>query len=160
MNRAFVKEDNASEISAILLPDRTISSHPNFVTESGLMALENRLRLSRAELAEASKVEEASDRHRRSALPLRDIRYFSERLRTAQVVSLASNRSNVAFGNVVTLGYDDGRTFSYRIVGEDEADPKRGMISFVSPLAQNLMGKSVGDFATAGGHEIEILSIS
>jgi transcription elongation GreA/GreB family factor len=48
----------------------------------------------------------------------------------------------------------------YRIVGEDEADPKAGSISFVSPVARSLMGKAVGDVAGAGDQEIEIIAIS
>jgi transcription elongation GreA/GreB family factor len=45
-------------------------------------------------------------------------------------------------------------------VGEDEADPKAGSISFVSPVARALMGKGVGDVVDAGGHELEVLAIS
>jgi transcription elongation GreA/GreB family factor len=48
----------------------------------------------------------------------------------------------------------------YRIVGEDEADPKAGSISFVSPVASLLMGKAVGDEVGASGHKLEIISIS
>jgi transcription elongation GreA/GreB family factor len=49
---------------------------------------------------------------------------------------------------------------TYRIVGEDEADPKAGSISFVSPVARSLMGKAVGDVVGAFDQEIEIISIS
>jgi transcription elongation GreA/GreB family factor len=48
----------------------------------------------------------------------------------------------------------------YRIVGEDEADPKAGSISFVSPVARSLMGKAVGDVADTSGQGIEIIAIS
>jgi transcription elongation GreA/GreB family factor len=48
---------------------------------------------------------------------------------------------------------------TYRIVGEDEADPKAGSISFVSPVAKSLMGKAVGDIVGAGPQELEIISI-
>jgi transcription elongation GreA/GreB family factor len=48
----------------------------------------------------------------------------------------------------------------YRIVGEDEADPKAGSISFVSPVARLLMGKAVGDEVGASGPNLEIISIS
>lgn len=66
----------------------------------------------------------------------------------------------VAFGSTVTFSRADGRVQTYRIVGEDEADPKAGTISFVSPVARSLMGKSVGDVAGSGAQEIEILSIA
>jgi transcription elongation GreA/GreB family factor len=49
---------------------------------------------------------------------------------------------------------------TYRIVGEDEADPKAGSISYVAPVARSLMGKAVGDVVGAGSQEIEILSIA
>jgi len=45
-------------------------------------------------------------------------------------------------------------------VGEDEADPKTGSISFVSPVAKILMGKAVGDEVGASGQNLEITSIS
>lgn len=48
----------------------------------------------------------------------------------------------------------------YHIVGEDEADPKAGSISFVSPVARSLMGKAVGEIVGASGQEIEIIAIS
>src|SRR6266403_4314460 len=55
---------------------------------------------------------------------------------------------------------DDGRVQKYHIVGEDEADPKAGSISFVSPVATLLMGKVVGDVAGTSGQELEIIAIS
>ena len=64
------------------------------------------------------------------------------------------------FGSTVTFRRDDGRVQKYRIVGEDEADPKGGSISFVSPVARSLMGKAVGDVVGASGQELEIISIS
>jgi transcription elongation GreA/GreB family factor len=67
--------------------------------------------------------------------------------------------SAVAFGHRVTFRRDDGRRQTFRIVGEDEADPQNGSISYVSPVARALIGRSVGEIALAGGHEIEILSI-
>jgi transcription elongation GreA/GreB family factor len=47
-----------------------------------------------------------------------------------------------------------------RIVGEDEADPKSGSISFVTPVARLLMGKAVGDVVGTSDQELEIISIS
>jgi transcription elongation GreA/GreB family factor len=59
----------------------------------------------------------------------------------------------------VTFERDDGRVQTYRIVGEDEADPKAGSISFVSPVARGLMGKVVGDVISVGDQELEITAI-
>ena len=101
-----------------------------------------------------------NEKRRQQALPLRDARYFSERVRTAQVIDPPTSHDVVAFGSTVTFTRDDGRVQTYRIVGEDEADPKAGSISFVSPVAQLLMGKSVGDVAVMAGHELEITGIA
>ena len=60
----------------------------------------------------------------------------------------------------MTFSRDDGRVQTYRIVGEDEADPKAGSISFVSPVARLLMGKAVGDVAGLDGQELEIIAIA
>jgi transcription elongation GreA/GreB family factor len=48
----------------------------------------------------------------------------------------------------------------YRIVGEDEADPKGGSISFTSPVAKSLMGRTVGEIVGAGSNELEIIAIA
>jgi transcription elongation GreA/GreB family factor len=66
----------------------------------------------------------------------------------------------VAFGSLVTFEREDGRVQTYRIVGEDEADPKAGSISYVSPVARVLIGKAVGDVVDAGGQELEIIAIA
>jgi transcription elongation GreA/GreB family factor len=65
----------------------------------------------------------------------------------------------VALGSTVTFSRPDGRVQTYRIVGEDEADPKAGSISFVSPVAKSLIGKAVGDVVGAGHQELEIVAI-
>ena len=68
--------------------------------------------------------------------------------------------SEVHFGSTVTILREDGRRQTYRIVGEDEADPPAGTLSYVSPVAQALMGKQVGDVVEAGASEAEIVEIS
>ena len=160
MSVAFTKEDSAETASETLLPDRPISPHPNLVTEAGLKALEFQLQQAREAYETAQKIEEINERRRQSAIPLRDMRYFAARVRTAQVVASPASTDIVAFGSTVTFRRGDGRVQKYRIVGEDEADPKAGSISFVSPVARLLIGKAVGDEAGASGQELEIISIS
>ena len=57
----------------------------------------------------------------------------------------------------MTFRREDGRVQKYCIVGEDEADPKAGSISFVSPVARLLMDKAV---VGTSGQELEIIAIS
>jgi transcription elongation GreA/GreB family factor len=157
---AFTKEDSAETASETLLPDRPISSHPNLVTEAGLKSLEQQLQQAREAHDAASVIEDVNERRRQAANPLRDARYFVSRVRTAQVMPAPTTADTVAFGSTVTFSRDDGRVQTYRIVGEDEADPKTGSISFVSPVARAVMGKAVGDVVSAGGQELEIVKIS
>jgi len=156
---AFTKEESAETASETLLPDRPISPHPNLVTETGLKALERQLGEARATY-EAAQTTDVNERRRLSAIPFRDVRYFAERLRTAQVMPAPSSADLVAFGSTVTFSRADGRVQTFRIVGEDEADPKAGSISFASPVARALMGKTVGDTAGSGSNELEIVAIS
>jgi transcription elongation GreA/GreB family factor len=157
---AFTKEDSAETASETLLPDRPVSSHPNLVTEAGLKALESQLQQAREAYEAAQTIEDVNERRRQAAIPLRDARYFAARVRTAQVVDPPASTDTVAFGSTVTFRRDDGRIQTYRIVGEDEADPKTGSISFVSPVARILMGKAVGDVVGSSGQELEIITIA
>ena len=160
MSVAFTKEDSAETASETLLPDRPISPHPNLVTATGLKALELQLQQAREAFEAANSIEDVNERRRQSANPLREARYFAARVRSAQMMPDPTSIDVVAFGSIVTFRRGDGRVQTYRIVGEDEADPKAGSISFVSPVARLLMGKAVGEFVGAGDQEIEIVAIA
>ena len=160
MSVAFTKEESAETASETLLPDRPISPHPNLVTQTGLEALQSQLRLAQDAYEAAQKIEDVNERRRQAALPLRDVRYFTARLRTAQPMPQPASTDTVAFGSTVTFSRSDGRVQTYRIVGEDEADPKAGSISFVSPVARAMTGKRVGDVIETAGQDIEIVAIS
>jgi len=157
---AFTKEDSAETASETLLPDRPISPHPNLVTATGLKALQLHLQQAQEAYEATQAIEDVNERRRQGALPLRDMRYFAARVRTAELVAVPTSTGTVAFGSTVTFRREDGRVQTYRIVGEDEADPKAGMISFVSPVARLLIGKAVGDVAGTAGQEIEIVAIA
>ncbi|TKV72582.1 transcription elongation factor GreA [Rhizobium sp. AU243] len=160
MSVAFTKEDSAETAAETVLPDRVISPHPNLVTQSGLRALEEQLRAAREACEAANAIEDINERRRISASPLRDLRYFSERVRTAQLMPDPPADGVVIFGSLVTFSRDDGRTQRFRIVGEDEADPAAGTMSYVSPVARVLMGKAAGDLVSLGGREIEIVDVA
>jgi len=75
------------------------------------------------------------------------------------VIPDPDDTSEVRFGSSVTIARDDGREHTYRVVGEDEADPSNGTISHVSPLARALFGKGVGDAVRVGKSEVKIIAI-
>ena len=160
MSVAFVKEESAEAASETILPDRPVSPHPNLVTERGLKALEQQLSEAREAFEAANTIEDINEKRRQQAGPLRDIRYIAERIRTAQVMPQPTDAKTVAFGSTVTFEREDGRIQTYRIVGEDEADPKAGSISYVAPVARLLMGKSVGDVVSFSGQDLEITAIA
>lgn len=151
MSRAFVKESDAIDE----LPDRIVSEYPNYVTAEGFDLIERRIAELQGRFAQA-QVE--GDRDALSAIS-RDLRYWDSRRGSAMVVQAPASGTTVRFGAVVTIERDDGRRKDYRIVGEDEADPTKGLLSHASPLARALLGKAVGDTVVAGQGEAKIVSI-
>jgi transcription elongation GreA/GreB family factor len=152
MSRAFVNED--SYVDA--LPDRPVSEHPNLVTETGLALIEGALEVARRAYGEAQA---AGDRETLASAG-RDLRYWNSRRASAQLRAPMAESDVVQFGNSVTILRDDGRRQTFRIVGEDEADPAKGSISHASPLARALLGKRVGDIVRAGRDDAEIAAIA
>ena len=160
MSVAFTKEESAETAAETQLPDRPISPHPNLVTEAGLKALELQSAEALKAYEEAQKIEDVNERRRQSANPLRDARYFAARVRSAQVMKPPATTDTVGFGNQVTFEREDGRVQCFRIMGEDEADPARGSISYVSPVARLLTGKAVGEVVGPPGRELKIIAIA
>lgn len=157
---AFVKEESAEAAAETQLPDREISKHPNLVTEEGLKALETALEAARAAVQATLAIEDVNERRRQAAAPSRDLRYFAARVGSARVMPRPETFDTVAFGCTVTFSRDDGRTQTFRIVGEDEADPSTGSISFASPMGRFLLGKAVGEGGALNGQDIEIVAIA
>jgi transcription elongation GreA/GreB family factor len=152
MSRAFVKED-AETLEE--LPDRLISQHPNDVTQQGMAHLQAMLDAAR----EAHAAALAAQDRGAMAQASRELRYWSARRATARVIPDSTDTTKVHFGSSVSIRRADGREQTFRIVGEDEADPAHGTISHASPLARSLIGKSVGDVVKLGNREVEIRAI-
>lgn len=160
MSRAFVKEGDGSLDP---LPDIPVSPHPNYVTPTGLAALQSRLLAVQATHAALRARPERLDKLPEAAAE-RDIRYLESRLRSAILIDPATlPMDEVAFGHIVTVADPDGRETRFQIVGEDEADPKQGRIAPHSPLARALIGAAVGDVVDwrkpGGAVALEILRI-
>src|ERR1700730_5500504 len=153
MSRAFVKELDTEYLEE--LPERPVSEHPNDVTAAGLAQIEYAV----AAASEAYAAAQASADRAALAAAGRDIRYWSARRATARVVPAPIDRFEVRFGASVTILRDDGREQTFRIVGEDEANPAQGSISHISPLARAMFGKRVGDVVAAAAGEAEIIRI-
>lgn len=152
MSRAFVRESDQDTES---LPERVISPHPNFVTSAGLRQIEEQIR----EFEAARRAAREQDDKVALARIERDLRYWTQRRGSARVVEPAATPDVVRFGVKVMLESADGSRREFRVVGEDEAEPPQGRISWVSPLAAALIGKKVGDVVSFQGQDAEIVHL-
>jgi transcription elongation factor GreB len=162
MSRAFVKDDNEA-LTGEELPERPVSTEPNYVTQAGFEGLRAKVEELHAEHAQLKRAAEDFDRPRLTQID-RDLRYFQAKLESAIPVDLAAQpRDEVRFGASVKAEDENGATHSFTIVGQDEADVVHGKVSWQSPLAKALMGAIVGDTVTwrrpAGETTLEVLDI-
>ena len=152
MSRAFVKE---SDEDLVAPPERVISPHPNFVTPTGMRQIEAQVQT----LEEERSAARAADDRSRLATVERDLRYWAQRRASARVIELARSPDTVRFGVQAKLRFEDGSERSFRLVGEDEADPARGLISWASPIGESLTGCEVGQEIQVFGRRAEIVAL-
>lgn len=154
MSRAFVKEQDGQDIPEEL-PEHPVSPNPNFVTPRGLALIDEEIETARKLLAHAQHETDRSGIQRAS----RDLRYWTQRRATAQLVEPPKAPKKVAFGTRVTIKRDDGRQQMFAIVGEDEADLEKGFIAYTVPIARALLGLGVGEEAELPGGHAEITGL-
>lgn len=125
---------------------------PNLVTARGKTLIDTRVAALEAEIAGAEP-------ERMEALK-RDLRYWQTRQVTAEVVPVPSGET-VEIGTTVAFR-QNGKLRQLTIVGDDEADPAAGRVSFASPLARALIGAEVGELVDWAGKEaaIEVVAIT
>jgi len=125
MSRAFVKGDDETPEPVVKRP---ISEHPNYVTPHGLELL-------RAALAKAEAATDA-----------REVDYYQQRVESAIVVEPSSHPEGIVeFGASVRAHDARGVALQIRIVGDDEAEPSRGSVSWESPIARAFTDHRVGE---------------
>jgi transcription elongation factor GreB len=161
MSRAFTKEPDSGDAPA--LPDLPLSEHPNYVTPRGLAQLRARLQAATTR-RDALKASTDTMTQQNELAPLeRELRWLHARVNSAIEVDLLSQpQDRVAFGAIVTVDSREAEQ-RYCIVGEDEADAEQHRVSYLSPLAQALLGARVGDEVNwkrpAGDLSIEVVAI-
>jgi transcription elongation GreA/GreB family factor len=161
MSRAFVNEDNAAA-DASQPVERLISTQPNYVTAHGLVLLQRQVRSLQTEHSAQTALGDKADKQRLADLE-RDLRYYLQRLKTAQVVKPAESADTVQVGSWVTFADENDNRQRVQLVGEDQADAGRGLINWGSPLGRALLGARLGDEVLwkrpAGDQMIEIVLI-
>ena len=155
MSKAFTKEDEGDGLEDLPPVDEWPVGVRNYLTPAGHAALKREI--------EALREAPRGDGRRKVQLEQR-LQALLARLEAAEVIEPASQpRDVVRFGASVDVEDDDGNERRYRIVGVDEADPKRGLVSWRSPVARALTGRRVGDATTlhtpAGDEELTITAI-
>ena len=154
MSSAFTRENDDSE-SIEDIGERPVSPHRNLVTPDGLAQIEQELEAARVAIAKAEQ-----ERNRRAiAIAARDLNYWSSRRANAELVHPISDKSEVRFGHTVVVKSAKGATQTFKIVGEDEADPGKGLIPHVAPLAIALLGKEVGDSVEVKHEKAKVVEI-
>ena len=150
---------------------------PNYITHEGAKKLARELEQLKtqerpkvleevsAAAAEGDRSENASYIYGKRRLREIDrrIRFLTKRLEAARVISETHEGDAVYFGAWVTVEDEEGERREYRIVGEDEVDPKAGRISWRSPLGRALLKKCAGDVVTvqrpAGAVDFTLIAV-
>src|SRR3990172_3900508 len=148
MSRAFVKEPDGDQADPGIV-ERPQSEFPNYITADGLARLKGKLEELR-DLQRELKAQEGnlSIQGRLHGLEA-EMRYLDKRMQCAiPVVVDAQQGADIRFGATVSLVDENKRKYTFKIVGEDEADAACGLISWVSPLAREMLGKQTGDSLT------------
>jgi transcription elongation factor GreB len=143
MSRGFIKEGDQEEIPRVPMRAYLPEGVPNYVTKEGLEALKEELKDLEAERVKAG------DNYIMVNFLDATIKQLIDRINSAVEVDISkSNKDMVSFGAWVRY---NGRVV--RIVGVDEADVNKGLISFISPIAKMLIGKKAGDIIEMKGSE-------
>jgi transcription elongation GreA/GreB family factor len=152
MSRAFIKEIDGRPDEVL---ERRVSTHPNLVTREGMASIEQHL--AAAILAQGAAQSAGDDTALAKAS--RDVRYWQARRHTARLMPEPKADGTIQFGHAITIQRGDGRQQTFRIVGEDEADPRCGRIPYVSPLARALLKSLIDDTVRIGALEATIIKV-
>ena len=151
MSVAFRRESDEEHLEPRF--ELPIPPGPNLVTERGLALIGERI--AALEAGNAAAADEAA----RAAVQ-RDLRYWTARQLSAELAPLPAG-DKVEFGVTVKIRLR-GTEKTFRIVGDDEADPAAGLLSFNAPLARAMLGAEPGDRLPFAGEDdaIEVLAVA
>lgn len=155
MTRAFVKDMEESADGELDLPERPVSAQRNLVTPAGLAQIEAAIRSLEGALHAAQAAEDPHG----IASHRRDLRYWRQRLASAELAVPPPGSDRVRFGSRVTLRLADASERTVTIVGEDEADPALGKLAYVAPVAAAMIGAAVGEQVDSGEGLARVVAI-
>lgn len=166
MSKAFTRENDDADSEAPPARAEIADAGRRYMTADGAERLRKELaelEERRQRLGEEGRSDEGIRRERQRLNARRQA--MAEILARADVVANAEGpASEVRFGLWVTIRHEDGMEDEYRLVGLDEIDLEEKAISWLSPLAQALMGKKAGELvrfeAPAGEKVLRIVRIA
>jgi transcription elongation factor GreB len=154
VSKAFVNEDSVTEAPVVRAAPRLAAGEKRYITQEGYERLHSEL------LSLQQSLRGSSQRARVEA----QIQELEALLGLLTVVRPDEAREQAFFGAWVEVEDEDGATLMYRLVGPDEADAKRGLVSVDSPLGRALLGRSSGDTVSVttprGSRELTVQRIS
>jgi transcription elongation factor GreB len=167
VSKAFTRESD-DESGAEEIPSFRPQLPPgtrNYITREGADRLKQRLNdLLEKKQAMATMINAAGTGAEADQRKLElAIRRLQQILDSVVVAEIPVDQDKIAFGAVVMMRHGNGEEAAYHIVGVEEADPERGSISWISPLARALLSRRAGDQLTfrspAGDEELTILRV-
>ncbi|MBO4570764.1 MAG: GreA/GreB family elongation factor [Bacteroidales bacterium] len=162
MSRGFVKDGDIEEVPSVEQRAWIPEGVTNYVTPEGL-ALLNAERDELIARRDSASGNETDLRITRNYLNAK-LQLLEERIASAVVPPIGSTPDKVGFGAYATVSINGGSSRTFRIVGADEADASRGLISFFSPVARAVAGHGAGERITSGlpsgNRELEVLAVS
>lgn len=138
MSKAFTSEETTGQAPLGRTAPRLAPGELRYVTPEGYAAL-------RAELSRLEAERTTAEPGRAEALALRAATVESTLATLTVLTPQSAPEGKVGFGTWVTVEDGDGRRSTWRIVGADEADARRGLVSVGSPVARALLGREEGD---------------
>ena len=178
MSKAFVKEESGTGEDEDPAAPRLAPGGKNYITPAGYARLEAELRklveVERPEVVKtvawAASLGDRSENadyiygKRRLREIDRRVRFLIKRLESAQVVNSAGRETDQVFFGATVKIRTQTDTREITIVGVDEADPARGQVSWISPMARALLKAREGDVvmlrSPAGEEQLEIMEVS
>ena len=153
MSKAFTREsDDEGDEQRPLVRAELPPGTKNYITSQGAGRIKQQLEELKMRLRTGEELEQVE----------RTIKRLQQVLNSVVVAEIPAEQTKVAFGATVAVRDRDGEE-EYKIVGVDEADPERGWINWLSPLARALLGRKAGDqvrFRTPmGEQELTIVSV-
>lgn len=145
MSKAFTSEETPELTPMVREPPRVAPGEVRYVTPEGQAALRRELEAVRDARAEAARLPEHARAARLAELERRAALVEGTLAALTVLGPESAPEGKVGFGTWVVVEDEGGRALTWRIVGPDEADPRRGMVSVHSPVARALLGHEAGD---------------